>query len=95
MGYITKEIIIGIFVAILATIAGFYLYLEFISVGTLSETFIKIREGGVLGSVLALASIPNLVVFWIFLKKNQEYRARGVLIITVIIALLTFILKFL
>jgi len=94
MGNISKEVIIGILTSIVATICGLFIYLEFISDDTIIETFKKVREGGVLGPVLALAAIPNLFVFWVFLKKNQDYRARGVLITTVVIALITLILKF-
>ncbi|CAM1333976.1 hypothetical protein [Tenacibaculum aestuariivivum] len=94
MGHINKEILIGILVSLLATACGLFVYLEFIVIDTITETFKKVREGGVLGPVLALAAIPNLFVFWVFLKKNQDYRARGVLITTVIIALVTLVLKF-
>lgn len=94
MGHIKKEIVIGVLVSILATAAGLFLYLEYISQGTIAETMKMVREGGVLGSVLALAAIPNLFVFWVFLKKRQDYRARGVLMTTIIIALLTLALKF-
>ena len=94
MGHIKKEILIGIIVSLLATTCGFFIYVEYISELSISETISMIREGGVLGSVIALAAIPNLFVFWVFLKKNQDYRARGVLITTVVIALITLILKF-
>ncbi|WBX76204.1 hypothetical protein PG911_16500 [Tenacibaculum ovolyticum] len=94
MGNIRKEVLIGILISIIATSCGLFIYLEFISDDTVTETFKKVREGGVLGPVLALAAIPNLFVFWVFLKKNQDYRARGVLITTVAIALVTLVLKF-
>lgn len=94
MGHIRKEVAIGILIALIATFCGFFIYLEFISDDTISETYKKVREGGVLGPVLALAAIPNLFVFWVFLRKNQDYRARGVLITTVAIALVTLVLKF-
>ena len=94
MGHIKKEILIGIIVSLLATTCGFFIYLEYISELSISETISKIREGGVLGSVIALAAIPNLFVFWVFLKKKQDYRARGVLITTIAVALLTAYLKF-
>jgi hypothetical protein len=94
MGNIRKEVLIGILISIIATSCGLFIYLEFISDDTVTETFKKVREGGVLGPVLALAAIPNLFVFWVFLKKNQDYRARGVLITTVGIALITLVLKF-
>ena len=94
MGHINKEVIIGVLISILATLSGLFVYLEFVSDDTFSETIKKVIEGGVLGPVLALAAIPNLFVFWIFLKKNQDYRARGVLIATLVIAFLILIAQF-
>ncbi|CAM1373610.1 conserved membrane hypothetical protein [Tenacibaculum litopenaei] len=94
MGHIRKEIALGMLISLAATACGFYLYLQYISENSLSETLTQIKEGGVLSTVVALAAIPNLFVFFIFLKKKQDYRARGVLISTIITALLTFVLKF-
>ncbi len=94
MGHIKKEIAIGVLVSLLATACGLFIYLQYISQGTFAETIKMVREGGVLGPVLALAAIPNLFVFWVFLKKKQDYRARGVLMATIAIALLTLVLKF-
>ncbi|WP_299108291.1 hypothetical protein [uncultured Tenacibaculum sp.] len=95
MGIIRKEIAIGFVVSLFATLCGMFIYLEYISdTNSLSETIRKIKEGGVLGTVIALSAIPNLFVFFIFLKKNQDYRARGVLLGTIFIALLTLVIKF-
>lgn len=94
MGFIKKEIAIGILVSLIATACGFFIYLQYITTSDLSTTFKQIREGGVLGTVIALAAIPNLFVFFVFLRKRQDYRARGVLIATIATALLTFFLKF-
>lgn len=91
---IKKEIAIGILVSLFATACGLFLYLQYVSEGTISETLLAIKEGGVLGIAIAIAAIPNLFVFFVFLKKRQEYRARGVLIATIITAIFTFLLKF-
>jgi H+/gluconate symporter-like permease len=90
-----KEILIGFIVAIIATIFGFYLYVNLFSKYDFYETMEIIREGDLLGKVLALAAIPNLFVFFIFLKKKQDYRARGVLMATIVIAIVMLVLKFL
>lgn len=95
MGIITKEILIGIFVSIFATCCGVFIYLQYISKFGFYETIEMIQQGGVLGPVIALSSIPNLFVFSIFIKKKQDYRARGVLLTTIITAIFTMILKFL
>jgi len=41
-----------------------------------------------------LGAILNLLAFFVFIKKKQDYRARGVLLITIIIAVSTFVFKF-
>ena len=94
MGFIKKEIFIGFLVSAFATFAGLFMYLQYISRFGFSETIKMIQEGGVLGPVIALAALPNLFVFFIFLKKNEEYRARGVVLGLIVTAILTMILKF-
>lgn len=89
-----KETIIGFLVAIVATICGFYLYIELFSKVDFNETLKVLREGKLYGKVLSLAAIPNLFVFFVFLKKNQDYRAKGVLMATILTALVMLILKF-
>lgn len=89
-----KEILIGFLVAILATVCGFYLYIELFSKVDFQESLKILKEGKLFGKVLSLAAIPNLFVFFVFLKKKQDYRARGVLLATVLIAIVMLILKF-
>ena len=59
------------------------------------ETLALITDSNLEGKVLALAAIPNLFIFFIYIKKKQDYRARGVLLATILIALSTLFLKFL
>ncbi len=95
MGFIKKEILTGFLVSLFATTCGFFIYMQYASRLRFYETIEILRESGVMSSVIASATLPNLFVFFIFLKKKQEYRARGVLLATIITAILTFILKFL
>ncbi|CAL2083444.1 hypothetical protein [Tenacibaculum sp. 190524A02b] len=95
MGHIKKEILIGFLVSLFATACGFFIYIQYISQSDFSTTLNQVKQGGVLGTVIALSAIPNLFVFFVFLKKKQDYRARGVLVATIFTALFTFILKFL
>lgn len=94
MGFIKKEILIGFLISLFATFCGLFIYLQYVSRFGFYETIEMVQKGGALGKVIALAAIPNLFVFFIFLKKSQDYRARGVLIGTIFIALITLILKF-
>ena len=90
-----KEIILGMLVALFATICGFFIYVQFVSKIGFYETIEFIKKGHLLGKVLTLAAIPNLFVFFVFIKKKQDYRARGVLIMTICTAVTVLILKFL
>ena len=89
-----KEILIGFLIGLLATAFGFYIYVEFVSTYSFEETLIILDEGNLYGKVLGLAAIPNLFVFFIFLKKKQELRARGVLLACIVIALMILVSKF-
>lgn len=90
-----KEIIIGFVIGLIATAFGFYIYVEFVSTYSFDETLKILNEGKLYGKVLGLAAIPNLFVFFIFLKKKQDLRARGVLLACFFIAFLILLSKFL
>ncbi len=94
MGSIKKEILIGFLVGLAATAAGFYLYVEYVLDGTFEESLAVLRENSLYGQVLSIAAIPNLFAFFIFIKKRQDYRARGVLIATLVVALMILVAQF-
>ncbi|MGB2129159.1 MAG: hypothetical protein ACPHXR_06740 [Flavicella sp.] len=90
-----KEVLIGFFVAIFATISGLVLYIELVSKMSYERAFEMISRMSLYGEMLTLAALPNLFVFFVFLKKNQEHRAKGILLATMLIAFATLVLKFL
>tara|TARA_R110002049_G_scaffold11147_8_gene53360 strand:- start:1174 stop:1461 length:288 start_codon:yes stop_codon:yes gene_type:complete len=94
LGTVKKDILIGVLVALFATFGGIFLYLEYFSKFSFNDTLEMIKDGGLYGKVLSLAAIPNLFVFFVFIKKKQDNRAKGVLLATFLIALTTLILKF-
>ena len=93
MGFVKKEMLIGVLVSVFATLAGVFIYIEFFSKFNFQETFAVIKEQNLTGKILTLAAIPNLFVFFIYIKKKQDYRARGVLLTTILIAIATFVIK--
>ena len=93
MGSVVKELFIGVFFSVIATLSGAFIYIEFFSNYEFQETLRVMKEQELYGKVLTLAAIPNLFVFFIFIKKKQDYRARGVLLATILIAFTTFVLK--
>jgi hypothetical protein len=93
MGSVTKEVFIGVLISFVATLSGAFIYIEFFSKFDFQETLTVMKEQELYGKVLTLAAIPNLFVFFVFIKKKQDYRARGVLLATILIAFTTFVLK--
>ncbi len=92
---IKKDIIIGILFGLIANIIGVFITATLFGNGDNFITAIKaaIAEGFI-GKLVSLGAVLNLVVFFVFIKKKQDYRARGVLLVTVFIAIFTFVIKF-
>ncbi|MFY0714503.1 hypothetical protein J1D01_12560 [Seonamhaeicola sp. NFXS20] len=89
-----KEIFIGIFVGLIANSIGLIIAATLLGKGDDFTTVIKAAsQEGFLGKLISLGAILNLIAFFIFIKKRQDYRARGVLLITVFIAVFTFVFK--
>ncbi len=93
MGFIKKEFLIGVLVSVFAALSALFIYIEFFSIFNFQETLNAINEKDLIGKIVTLAAVPNLFVFFIYIKKKQDYRARGVLFTTILIAFTTFVIK--
>jgi hypothetical protein len=92
---IKKEIAIGFLIGIAANLAGMFLYISLVMQKEFETALGRASEEGVLGSIIALGAILNFLPFFVFIKKKQDYRARGVLIATILSATIILITKFL
>lgn len=91
---IRKEVFIGLIVGLIANFIGIYLYLTFFSEQGFVESLQMAKANDFLGKIVSIGAILNLGAFFIFIKKKKDYRARGVLLATVLIAVGTFVIKF-
>ncbi|MEM9363997.1 MAG: hypothetical protein AAGA43_15255 [Bacteroidota bacterium] len=82
-----KEIIVGFVVGIIANTIGTLLYMLLFSDLGIVETYNAAVKQGHIGSLLALGAILNLVAFFGFLRLKRDYRARGVMIATLLTAM--------
>ena len=82
-----REMAIGFAVGIIANTFGVLIYILLFSDMGIQETYEAAVEQGHVGSLLALGAILNLIAFFAFLKIRRDERARGVLMATVITAL--------
>ncbi|MGF1557484.1 MAG: hypothetical protein ACFCUL_00160 [Flavobacteriaceae bacterium] len=83
-----KELIIGFLVGIIANTLGTLLYILLFSSLGIKDTFNVAVQQGHVGSLLALGAILNLLAFFLFLRIRRDHRAKGVLIATLITALI-------
>lgn len=89
-----KNIFIGMLVGLIANAIGLLLTATLLGKGDDFTNVIKAAVAeGFIGKLISLGAILNLIAFFIFIKKKQDYRARGVLLITVFIAVFTFVFK--
>jgi len=96
---IKKEIAIGLVAGIFANGIGFIICVFIFSLLNreglgFSETINASLKNDSFGSLIVLGAIANLIVFFLFLQKEKVYRARGVLLATLIAAICIAIIKF-
>jgi hypothetical protein len=89
-----RDVLIGFAWGVAAAMAGFALLLLALSDGGLVKTLTLAHQKKLLGSLAALGALLNLFVFFWFIKKRSDYKARGVLMATFLIALLLIAYKF-
>lgn len=80
---------------ILATVIGIFLYISLFSELDIKTTLIEAANNDYLGKVIALGAALNFIPFFIFIKKNEIYKARGVLLAKVLVAVIIAITKIL
>jgi riboflavin transporter FmnP len=92
---VKKEVLIGLVIGLIANALGLFLSALILGQG---EGFIMVLKAasaeGFLGKLISIGAVLNLIAFFIFIKKKQDYRARGVLLATIFVAVFTFILNF-
>lgn len=84
---IKLKVLKGILFGFIATAFGFYFYSQVVN--RFSMKFVKklISEEDMLSEILVYSAIPNLLAFFVFIKRGEDYKARGVIIATMIIAI--------
>lgn len=89
-----KDIGIGFITGIAANVLGILLYILAFSDKGIDATLNQALAEGFLGKIVTLGAILNVAAFFLYIKKKQDYRARGVLLATMAIAICTMILMF-
>ena len=86
---IKQEVLKGFIAGIISSIIGIFIctaLLSRVKGKSIEATFQLFKAEGHLWMLIALGAIVNLIVFFVFLKKDLDYRTRGVLLATMLVA---------
>jgi len=93
-----RNLFIGIISGIIANFLGFIIVArlmltEEFSLINLTNVVKQLYDDGLLNKLISLGAFLNLLIFFFFIKTNNDTKAAGVLISTIMIALLTIYLN--
>lgn len=83
-----KDIILGFLLGLVATVIGTFLFIELGTEHHFFEGIIKMKSNGFLNKLIALGAICNLPLFYFFIRKEQDNRAKGILIQVVVLTVI-------
>lgn len=86
-----KELFIGFIIGIIATTIGVFLMAMLLTKFkfNLSDVLQQIKEEGIFGKVITLSALLNFGLFFLFLHFKKELMARGIVLATIILAIIT------
>ncbi|WP_299228417.1 hypothetical protein [uncultured Psychroserpens sp.] len=91
----SKNIAIGLIVGLISSALGLLLALKFFgSENSIYESLQQSIRQGVLTKLVSIGALLNLAIFFLFINKKQDLKAKGVLIATVLVAVVTIIVRF-
>ncbi len=90
-----KHLIIGLIIGLAASAIGLVLALLFFGTGhsIMNSLNIAINQG-IFTKLMSMGAILNLAAFFLLLQRHEDEKAKGVLIATIIVALITVIIRF-
>lgn len=91
-----KDIVLGIIIGIISNIIGLFIATKLLGKGgSFTQAIETANAQGFLNQLISLGAILNLLFFFFFLSKRQDNRAKGVLIATIFVAIISFAFKYL
>ena len=86
------KLLYGLLIGIITTTIGIALFIYFFTDFTFIEGLQASRFNGTLRKIITLGAILNIIIFFALLKIKQDLMARGVVLATIIMAIMTLVL---
>ncbi|MBS7229823.1 hypothetical protein KHA90_02200 [Flavobacterium psychroterrae] len=84
-----KDLLIGFIIGIFTALLGSYLFVTFFTRFDISTGIQTIKQQGYMGKVITIGTVLDLAVFWLLLKRNEEMKARGIILAVIVLAIST------
>ena len=94
MNHSQKNQLIGFIIGILANAIGILAYILIFSKNSIGVTLQDAYYRGYLGKLIMLGALLDLAVFFFFINRYENERARGVLIASCVLAFIILLLQF-
>ena len=83
------EVLLGFIIGIITSVFGCFLFIELFTKFTFFAGIELMQAEDKLGKIITLGTVLDLGVFWMLLKLNKEFMARGVILAVILLTLIT------
>jgi hypothetical protein len=87
------SVLIGLIPGILLPMVTLIIFWAVRYESSLAHFLKNFQQSGLLSKALSLATIPNLLLFFVFIWTNRSFSARGVIFATLVMAFVMLVLK--
>ena len=86
------DLFVGVVIGFIATIIGSFFFIMFFTDYSFIDGLYMMRSQKLLGKIITLGAILNIIFFFVLLKFNKDLMARGVVLATIILTVVTLFL---
>ena len=86
------DFFIGVAIGFVAAIVGSFIVIKLFTNDSFINGLYMMRAQKLLGKIITLGAILNIILFFVLLKFNKDLMARGVVLATIILTVVTLFL---
>lgn len=83
------DLLYGALIGLVTTFIGVFIYLKISTGLNFLDGVQTMRSQGLLGKVITLGAVLNIIAFFTLLKFDKELMARGIVLATILLTVLT------
>lgn len=86
------KIFYGFLIGIISTLIGTAIFIKLFTDYSFIDGLNASSLNGTIGKIITLGAILNIIIFFVLLKFKEELMARGVVLATIVMAIMTLVL---